>query len=149
MRAFFTTTIRRADDIFQGGFTNLYKCGGVEGVYFADRQRGAADGFLGEVTLCLDVPDEVFSRWEWFEHEQGYRLSLIPADVLNQLGKPQVYDHDLAGISRRDMVQAIKRWEQRGDWEPAQRLREAMEFFDRIGWLTTVKIQEQGGLSVT
>jgi hypothetical protein len=148
MRAFFTTTVRRADDIFQGGFTNLYEFRGVEGVYFADRQLGAADGFLGQVTLCLDVPDEVFSRWEWFEHEQGYRLSLIPADVLNQLGKPQVYDHDLAGISRRDMVEAIRGWEQQADWQAADELRESMKFFDRIGWLTPVKVQEQSGLNV-
>jgi hypothetical protein len=37
MRAFVTTTVRQADDIFQGGFTNLYEFSGVEGVYFADR----------------------------------------------------------------------------------------------------------------
>jgi hypothetical protein len=150
MRAFFTTTVRRADEIFRFGFTNLYEFGGINGVCFTDRQLDARDGFTGEVTICLEIPDDVFSRWEWVEDGEGlgFRLSLIPADVLKQLGKPQIYDDEFAGISRRDMVQAIKRWEQQGDWQPAQQLREAMEFFDRIGWLTPVKIQEQGGLSV-
>jgi hypothetical protein len=148
MRAFFTSTVRRADDIFRFGFTNLYEFGGINGVCFTDRQLAAADGFEGEVTLCLEIPDDVFSRWEWVEDEQSFRLSLIPADVLNQLGKPQIYDHEFAGTSRREMVQAIKRWEQKADWRPAHEMREAMEFFDRIGWLTPVKVQEQGGLRV-
>jgi hypothetical protein len=150
MRAFFTTTVRRADDIFRSGFTNLYEFGGINGVCFTDRQLDARDGFVGEVTLYLEIPDDVFSRWEWVEDGGGLglRLSLIPADVLNQLGRPQVYDHAFAGMSRRDMVQAIKGWEQQGDWQPAHQLREAMEFLDRIGWLTPVKVQEQRGLSV-
>ena len=100
---------------------------------------------------------------------------------MNQFGRPQVYDHEFAGISRRDMVQAAKKLEddgygsldddaKRGECKQlgeegerqakaraadrqsskqhAQKMREAMAFFDRIGWLTPVRVQEQGGLSV-
>jgi hypothetical protein len=164
MRVYWTTTVARTEAIFRDGFTDLYEEFGREGVYFATQQLDALDGFDGDVTLCLDLPPEVFDEYDLtddLQRESGYRVALIPATVLNGLGKPQVYDHEYAGCSRRDLVRGAKSWEaddddaaEGEDWngggradayqQHAQELRHAVEFFDRIGWLTPLKLKEEG-----
>jgi hypothetical protein len=107
---------------------------------------GCNEGFLGEVTLCLDVPEEELQRFDVTDELQeasGYRLALLPAELLNRIGKPQMYDHLFAGVSRRDMLRNIRQAEGRGDDPSGQMLRQAFEFFDRIGWLTPLKLREQ------
>jgi hypothetical protein len=106
----------------------------------------ADDGVIGQVTLCLDIPEEEFSNYDVTDpltEKSGYRIALIPAEVLNRLGKPQVYDHTFAGLSRRRLVRAAQTWESRGHYQHAQRMREAIAFFDKIGWLTPLKLREQ------
>jgi hypothetical protein len=152
MRVYFTTTVARAEAIFRDGFTDL-----LEGVWFADRQLDINDGFEGDVTLCVDVADDLFRQYEWTDHRLGYRHALIPAEVLNRLDKPQIYDHFYAGISRRDLVHSIRTWEgygQRETWSDegakaaegslrhGRGMRDALEFFDRIGWLKPLKLHE-------
>jgi hypothetical protein len=146
MRVFLTTTIATADRVCRDGFTNMHQLSDVEGVYLADAQLDANDGFEGPVTLCLDVPDDVFQKYEWVEDGLGYRHAVIPAEVLNRLPRPQVYDHLFAGCSRRQMVQAIRRREHAGSvgYPSVQDMRDAMAFFDRIGWLTPVRLSEGG-----
>ena len=151
MRRFFTTRVATADAIFRDGFTDIYEFGGCEGVYFADRQLDVNDGFEGDVTLCMDAPDEVFERHEVIEDgaPPGYgRRALIPAVVLNQIGKPKVYDHYFAGCSRRDMLRVIRQREAANHQDgcpSVQDMRSAIEFFDRIGWLTPLKLSEAKG----
>jgi hypothetical protein len=95
------------------------------------------------------VPEELFDRFDVtdeLQHRSGYRLALIPAEELNRLGKPQVYNHDYADCSRRDLVKAIERWEADGSVRSDQRaneMREAMAFFDSIGWLTPLRPREE------
>ena len=60
MRVYFTTGAARAEEILREGFNDLYEEFGRRGVYFADRPLDDNDGFAGEVTLCLDVPADVF-----------------------------------------------------------------------------------------
>jgi hypothetical protein len=130
--------------MFANGFTDLCLPEYGSGVLLADRQLDANEGFEGELTLCLDVPDAVFERYEWFEEGggPGYRLSLIPAGVVNSLGKPAVYDHDFAGCSRRQLLQTMRR----AEGEHAARIRRAVAFLDEIGWLTPLKLRESAGL---
>jgi hypothetical protein len=104
-------------------------------------------------------PGQKFSA---FGSQPGsYRYAVIPAARLNEIGKPQVYDHEYAGSSRRVLLQAAEGWEGHADeiekaaaekdWEKraaqvrrnAKRLRDAIAFLDRIGWLTPVKLQEE------
>ncbi len=90
--------------------------------------------------LCLDVPDDAFD-----EHEVGEREFLVPADVLNSLGKPSVYDHEYAGSSRRELLQAAEFWEETGGVQSFQHgdgMRSAIQFFDEIGWLTPLRLEE-------
>jgi hypothetical protein len=65
--------------------------------------------------------------------------------VLNRIGKPQVYDHFYAGLSRRELLRSAEEWENSGDvasYQHAQEMRGAIAFFDRIGWLTPLKVRE-------
>jgi hypothetical protein len=151
MRVYLTTTVATADAIFRDGWTNLHEDCGKVGVHLADAQLGPNDGFCGPLTLCLDVPEDMFRRYEVEEAGLGYRYAIVPAEALNGLGvKPQVYDHEYAGESRRDFLQAIRAWDRagkrQGDLEirkHVQQMRDAFDFFDRIGWLTPVKLSEQ------
>jgi hypothetical protein len=61
--------------------------------------------------------------------------------VLNRHGRVQVYDHEFARHSRRELLQYLKL--QSEDHPTAQRVRRAMKFFDKIGWVTPLKLKEQ------
>jgi hypothetical protein len=145
MQVYYTTTEDRARTILLEGFADMYEFGGREGVWLSDCQLDANDGFDGPVTLCIDVPDEEFTKYEFVEEGRGHRISLMPAHVLNRIGKPEVYDHEYLGNSRAEMVQSIREWEsgEEGSDDPlAKELRSAMKFFDDIGWLTPVKLRQ-------
>jgi hypothetical protein len=107
------------------------------------------DGFGGDVTLCLDVPEDVFDKYDVTDDlmkSSGYRLALIPADELNRLGKPQVYDHFYIDSSRRELLHAADIWENDGSvdsFQHANEMREAIAFFDQIGWLTPLRLREE------
>jgi hypothetical protein len=99
VRTYCATTVERAVTIVRGAFENLCKEFGWTGVYLATTPLGANDGFQGDVTLCLDIPDEIFEHYECHDELQaasGYRLALIPAPVLNRHGPVQIYDHEYA-----------------------------------------------------
>jgi hypothetical protein len=152
MRVYVTVTVPQTEAIFQSGWADLYTFEHEphpRGVYVSTQPLGANDGFLGEVTLCLDVPEEVFAEYDCTDEvnlNDGYRMAFIPAAALNAIGRPQVYDHRFAGISRRQLLQSIRQWEEAGpEYHPsAEDLRRAFDFFDRIGWLTPLKVQEEG-----
>ena len=81
----------------------------------------------------------------------GY--AVIPADELNRHGRPQVYSHEYAGFSRQKCLQLIQHWEQAessGDADAdetrrrlVQQMRDAMDFFDRIGWQAPLCLHEE------
>jgi hypothetical protein len=76
----------------------------------------------------------------------AYRYAIIPAAVLNQIGKPQLYDHESARCSRKEVLQAIRDWN--GRTEPkalalVRSMRESMEFLDRRGWRTPLRVREE------
>jgi hypothetical protein len=52
------------------------------------------EGGKGDVLLVLDVPADVFERFEWKEEGSGYRESLIPAAILNAYGPPSIVQED-------------------------------------------------------
>jgi hypothetical protein len=146
---YYTTTVERTCQIFQDGWADWYEEFGMSGVYLATHPLDVNDGLEGDATLCLDVPDALFQQYDVTDELQkasGYRLALVPAAELNRLGKPQVYDHFYAGCSRRELVKEIETWEADGSvssYQFANEMREAMTFFDRIGWLTPLKLREE------
>jgi hypothetical protein len=147
MRVYFTTTIPRAESIIESGWRDWYTEFGLRGVYLSGAPLDANDGFSGDVVLCLDVPDEVLARYNVADEATPAVFALVPAGELNKLGKPRVYDHDLAGLSRRELLHAIRGMEDRGRGgrKRAREMRAALAFFDKIGWLTPLRLQEERG----
>jgi hypothetical protein len=149
MRTYLTTTVAQAEAIFREGWADTHEEFGRNGVYLSTVPLDANDGFDGNVTLCLEVPDDTFGEYEVTDELQaqaGYRLGLVPAAALNQLEAPKVYDHAYAGSSRKEMLDAIRAWESANSKSAhanAQEMRDAIDFFDRIGWLTPIKLQEE------
>src|SRR5262249_21545207 len=90
MRVFLTTSVSEADRIFQEGFTDRHYFGedGV-GVFLSDTPLDANDGFKGPVTLCLEIPDDVFKRHEREDAGAGFRYAIPPAALVNGLGPPR------------------------------------------------------------
>src|SRR5262245_6507941 len=110
MRMYFTTTIARTKEIWRNGWRDSFDDEfGMQGVWFASEPLDANDGVEGDVVLCMEISEEDFRPHEVEDPIHWYGRALIPADVLNRIGKPQVYDHEYAGISRRDLLGSI-RW---------------------------------------
>jgi hypothetical protein len=130
----------------------------------------------GDTVLCADVPEEVFRALEVQESTQGITkeeedrikeggpepegleyqrmgYAMIPADVLSQYGRPQLYDHEYGGSSRRELLRAMQVWKA-GAAEAAdevsracrerkaQSIRDAVAFFDKVGWQTPLSLRE-------
>ncbi len=153
------------------------------GVWCDDRPRGggraaAGRGVMiggpeGNVTLCVDVPEEAFRELEAQEatrpltEEESDRFddgtepegleyqrmgyAVIPAATLNRFGRPQVWDHDYSGDSRVELVVGIRRWEASREFQAGevgvrhhvQCLRDAMAFLDAVGWQAPLSLREE------
>jgi hypothetical protein len=104
---------------------------------------------------------------------QSMGYAIIPADTLNRYGRPRLYDHEYAGYSRADLIRAtralgedeggeVTRYEAGPDGDPVyagegpetgpdpagrrrlvQEMRDAVEFFDRVGWRTPLRLREE------
>jgi hypothetical protein len=151
-RVYVTTTITQTREFLRDGFTDLHAFVGSAGVWVGGAPLNENDGFGGDVVLALSVPEEVFERYEWSETDPAdpYRetwvrtgRALIPAEVLNGFGRPEIYDHDYAGGTRRQLVRNARTWEEAGANEKAAELRAAVAFFDEIGWLTPLRVREE------
>lgn len=175
MRAFITVSEDQARQVLNNGFTDLYSLGDRHGVYADDRPLGDALGFERDVELLVEVPSEVFQQYrapfisvevpsEVFQQygaiQHGTRRALIPAEVLNRHRPVRIYNHACAGMSRKQLLSMCRKSEEEGPAENrkeyrdvkefiAKEARDTIEFFDEIGWLTPVKLQEQQSQSST
>jgi hypothetical protein len=64
------------------------------GVWVSDRPLGLFEGAKGDGLLCLDVPDDVLKPFEWVEEGKPCREFLIPAEIINRFGPPELCDED-------------------------------------------------------
>ena len=97
MRLYHNTFPESAEAILASGFRD-----GVgyyltpsrhRGVWFIDRPEFAPDPNARRcVWLSVDLPDEVATRYEWVTEGASYREFLIPARIVNRLGRPQRAD---------------------------------------------------------
>ncbi len=76
------------------------------GVWLADRPLDTHEGAHGATVLVLDIPEDVITPYEWINgwgepdsHSpaavlatRAYREFLVPAEIANRYGPPQVYD---------------------------------------------------------
>lgn len=148
MRVYFTTTYEITKRIFEQGFWDMHTDeADRKGVWFAAEPLGANDGFEGDVVLCTEVPDDTFAKYKVDDPAHSWLDALIPASVLNEIGKPQVYDHPFAGMGRGELLKAEKLREEEGSVDSfldADKFRAASKFFDEIGWQTPLILREQG-----
>jgi len=64
------------------------------GVWVSDCPLDINEGAKGDAVLMLNVPVDIFERYEWIEEGKSYRESLIPAAILNALGMPRIVSAD-------------------------------------------------------
>jgi hypothetical protein len=129
----------------------------------------------GNTVLCTDIPDEVFTEREVSEGTRGLTeeemkqldagiepegmeyqhmgYAIIPAEILNQFGRPQLWDHNYSGGSREQLLDAISALEQsltqkdiKENDEDVRRhvseMRAGIEFLDRVGWQKPLSLRE-------
>jgi hypothetical protein len=164
MRVFFTCPVAMSYQIMDGGWFDL-RYDDNHGVHLSDCPLDLRHGFEGPVVLCIDVPEELFEAHEFVEedamykehvpgdspkglgaHPGSFRYAIIPATEMNQIGRPQYFDHDSFCGSRKDLLEAIRTWEEDGgSQQKAAELRQALEFLDRIGWNSLVRWKEELG----
>jgi hypothetical protein len=66
--------------------------------------------------------------------------------VLNRYGRPQLYARDYTGFSRREMLGWIEHFagaEDEVSRQEARAMRDAPEFFDRVGRLTPLRARDE------
>jgi hypothetical protein len=93
MRCFHRTFASK--QILQDGFkdaTDTYMSGNsYSGVWFsADYPLDINEGAKGDKVLMLEIPNHIFDKYEWIEEDKPYRESLLPANIVNELGKPKL-----------------------------------------------------------
>ncbi len=73
------------------------------GVWLADRPLDANEGAHGDAVLVVEIPEEVIAPYEWIEDysdipaewidSNGIRREfLVPAEIVNRYGPPQLYN---------------------------------------------------------
>jgi hypothetical protein len=156
MLVYHTTSSEDAMYIWKNGFLdsdNLHESECLVGVWLASRPLAVNDGYEGNTVFSVYLPEKVFSRYEWTEDEGGYRWAVVPADEVNDHGLTRIHDHELAGFSRRELLLSAKLLEasaenetdpeaSEGRLKSAANIREAMRFFDEVGWRTISTIAE-------
>jgi hypothetical protein len=149
VRVFHTTPSATALQILRTGFSDAQvSTHGLDiapehaFVLLSESPLDINEGVEGDTVLSLEIPDEVFAKHEYVEEGSSYRYALVPLEIVRSFGIPAVHDHDYAMSSRRDLVAAANRWEAVGRPEHAAEMREAIRFFDEVGWRSIVALQE-------
>jgi hypothetical protein len=89
-RVLMTVCLRtpRPEAIIAGGFKDARDTYMTDrewtGVWLADRPLGLMEGAKGEAVLMLQIPADVFNKYEWVEEGKHYREALIPARIVNR-----------------------------------------------------------------
>jgi hypothetical protein len=96
MRVFHRTP--NGQKIIDEGFRNgegTYMTGMMhKGVWLSDRPLCIFEGAKGEDLLTLEIPDDVLAEYEWVQEGPTYREFLIPAEMVNSYGPPNLCDED-------------------------------------------------------
>ena len=151
MRAYTVTSSGSAREILKTGFRagkNTYFESSDRkspGVWFVDRAPDLEAVLENNATtLSIDLPEEVFARYEecqlppWREEqippdsealdqiragrercdEAAYQRALLPEEVANSFGQPSVHDHQYARWSRKRLVEVAESYDREAHPEP-------------------------------
>lgn len=96
MKLFHRTS--HADAILRQGFrdsTGTYMTvNEYSGVWLSNVPLDINEGAVGDVVLTVEIPEEVVAEHEWVEDGKGYREFLVPAEVVNRYGPPEVFERE-------------------------------------------------------
>jgi hypothetical protein len=129
--------VKRLTAPLQGPFIRLGSVTGTEhsGVWLSDRPLNDGQGARGDALLCLDIPEEEVTSYEWHEDEKPFREFLCPAKLVNRYGPPRVVEADYPS-SRRDFMRLLMTLECLGTdaaQAKAARMREVLPFLELHG----------------
>ena len=148
LKTFHTSKIDKALAILAEGFRDVSfeAIAGVTGVLVADRPLDIQDGVEGTTVLSLNLPDEEFARYELVEDGQPTGQAIVLAEILARFGPPTLYDHEFIGLSRHELYQAIRRWEEHAPASAnlhVENMKAAVRFFDRVGWRSFERTEDR------
>lgn len=96
MRVFHRTPV--GQKIINEGFRDAEDCYLTDslhrGVWLSDIPLSVCEGAKGKDLLTLEIPDDVLAEYEWVQEGPAYREFLIPAEVVNSYGPPELCDED-------------------------------------------------------
>ncbi len=86
------------ESILEHGFRDTEGTSGTgmtfSGVWLSDRPLDFGQGAKGKAVFLLEIPEEVIEPYEWVQEECPYREFLIPAEIVNRYGPPELVDED-------------------------------------------------------
>lgn len=62
------------------------------GVWLSDRPLTSNEGTKGDSLLTIEIPETVLLQYEWLEEGKPYREFLVPANLVNAYGLPNLCD---------------------------------------------------------
>ena len=65
-----------------------------KGVWLSDRPLDIGQGAKGKAIFLLEIPEEAIQPYEWVEDGKPYREFLIPSELVNRYGPPELVDED-------------------------------------------------------
>jgi hypothetical protein len=99
MKVYHLTGAQNADAIKAGGFKDsvgrFLTTSEHTGVWVSDVPLVMLSGVDDIACFELEIPEELFRRYEWLEEEKPYRESLIPASELNGWPRRLLTDDEL------------------------------------------------------
>ena len=79
---------------FRDGVGTYFTGQTQRGVFLSDVPLDCNEGAKGKDLLEIDIPEEVFVKYEWVQDEITYREACIPSEIVNQFGPPRLVDED-------------------------------------------------------
>ena len=64
------------------------------GVWLSDEPLDIGQGASGDTLLTLEIPESSLRKYEWVEDEKTYREFLVPAEIVNRFGPPEICEDE-------------------------------------------------------
>jgi len=137
MICFHRTTTANAEQILLDGFKDnpTAKTRKFAGIWLSEGTvYTVEEGAKGDAVLAVEMQAKVFRKCDVGEDGE-FPASCVPAEIINQY-RVYVYDHDLSGISREDLLRSIASLREYGNKEKADYFENiVLPFLDRYDLL--------------
>jgi hypothetical protein len=102
MRVYHRTAHREAilRDGFRDGTGSYGTLSEHTGVFLSNIPLGIDEGPEGKDLLAVEIPEEVFAKYEWIQEGLGYREALVPAEIVNRYPAEPVSEQEEEAIAQ-------------------------------------------------